>query len=83
MKSSFGYTKFSANWKKVSEEEAERIYSSSVMIEQLLITEDKDEDFSNCKYWNEDSKCLSCSEKEIEYQGVCYAKMIGCLIQPG
>ena len=49
LKTSYGYCKFSANWKKVAAEEKN---VQPVSIEQLLITEDKDEDFSSCKEWD-------------------------------
>ena len=49
----------------------------------LILTKDKDEDYSNCSQWDQKGKCLSCREGEVEYQGSCFDRLEGCLIQPG
>lgn len=57
--------------------------SGTLVMDRIFITDWKAEDFSSCKSFNSDGKCLSCSAGQIEYQGECYAKMPGCLIQAG
>lgn len=72
-KNSYGYQKLEVT-----------IDSSGLLtVGRLIITAYKDNDFSNCQLFNADGKCLSCVPDEIQYQGYCWKKLEGCLIQPG
>ena len=57
------------------------------VLSQPTPTAFKDSDFSNCRQYSLSpiaGICVSCNQNtEIEYQGVCYTKIEGCLIQAG
>jgi hypothetical protein len=73
-KNSFGYQKFDASIDD----------KGVVTLGRLIVTGYKDGDFSNCQKFGPTGKCLSCdANTEIEYQGSCWKKLDGCLVQPG
>ena len=57
--------------------------NGAFILERLYITLYNDNNFSSCQSYSMGGKCQSCSEKAIEYQGECFEKIEGCLIQPG
>lgn len=71
-KSSYGYLKI----------EAVLDAAGKITINRLIITGYTDNDFSNCSQYSIAGKCLSCDrESEIEFQGACFKKLEGCIIQ--
>lgn len=71
-KSSYGYLKI----------EAVLDAAGKITINRLIITGYTDNDFSNCSQYSLAGKCLSCDrESEIEFQGACFKKLEGCIIQ--
>ena len=76
VKTLHSYAKFSGRWTNEPEH-------PEIQVSNLILTKDKDEDYSNCSQWDQKGKCLSCREGEVEYQGSCFDRLEGCLIQPG
>ena len=59
------------------------LLSGSLLMEKIYLTQWKADDFSSCRKFDQNGKCLSCIASEIEYQGQCFSQMTGCLIQAG
>ena len=56
----------------------------TVVVGKASITAYKTSDLSNCQKFSVSGQCLSCDlNTQIEYQGSCFGKLPGCLIQAG
>lgn len=55
-----------------------------INVGRAILTRYKEKDFSNCKKFDLTGKCLSCDKnREAEFQGACFGKLEGCLVQAG
>lgn len=71
-KSTFGYLKIDATIDA----------AGKIIIGRLVITGYVDGDLAACTQFSQQGRCLSCDkETEIEFQGSCFKKLEGCLIQ--
>lgn len=73
-KGSFGYVRVDAKYDAFG----------IISVGRAIMTGYRDSDLSNCQKFDLTGKCLSCDKnQQVEFQGACFAKLEGCLVQAG
>lgn len=74
LRGSFGYVQIDAKYDVLG----------IINVGRAILTRYKEKDFSNCKKFDLTGKCLTCDQnREVEFQGACFGKLEGCLVQAG